>query len=606
MEPTQALIKLICLPFNSFVSLADRLAIPFLISSFLIALCVFVLTQKKSIVDFVRFSFPKSIYLHPSALLDYKFFYISNLLTPLLIYPMAAYLSLKFSQILQDCFYSLGAQPVLLFSPLGPFAAITFSLLYTIALALAFDFGLFFAHYLAHKIPWLWEFHKTHHSAAVLTPITVRRQHPMDDIMTNCFVGLFVAIVDAILRCFIGGPVAAINVFNINLLFFLFYFVAYHVRHSHVWIDYGKTLDRIFISPAQHQIHHSTNPKHFDKNMGFIFAFWDRLFGTLYVPDGKEEVKFGINEEGEHLQYSSVLRLFFLPFVRVLKHMGGRPKSLNIWFLLIVPFVLSPIIVSALDKSKQDVFMEDLTSPEVHQLIANGYTRVLVPTGGLEQNGPHMVLGKHNFVMKVVSEKIAQRAGRMLVAPTVPYTACGNISPPTMHMRFAGSISLTNETFASVLDCIARSLKQSGFKEIYFLGDHGPSQDIQDQVAAKLSSEWQKDQVKVINLSDYYSQNGQFLSLRLQGWNKDKIGNHASIRDTSELMAAHPEGVRKNLIKPGHGDDGTGVEGDPTQANREIGEQMLDMKIRAAVQQILSPNQAAAQYQKPAKQDNQS
>jgi len=250
--------------------------------------------------------------------------------------------------------------------------------------------------------------------------------------------------------------------------------------------------------------------------------------------------------------------------------------------------------------------MEDLTSPEVHQLISNGYTRVLVPTGGLEQNGPHMVLGKHNFVIKVVSEKIAQRVGRTLVAPTVPYSACGNISPPTVHMRFAGSISLTNDAFASVLDCIARSLKQSGFKEIYFLGDHGPSQEIQDQVAAKLSSEWQKDQVKVVNLSDYYSQNGQFLSLRLQGWNANKIGNHASIRDTSELMVVHPEGVRKNLLKPGHGDDGSGVEGDPTQANREMGEQMLDMKIRAAVQQILSPNQAAIQNQKPLKQDNQS
>jgi len=603
MEPTQALFKLISLPFNSFVSMADRLAIPFLISSFLIAFCVFVLSKQKGVVEFVRFCFPKSIYLHPSAILDYKFFYISNLITPLFIYPMAAYLSLKFSQLLQDFFFSLGAQPILLFQPLGPAGPLTFSILYTIALGLAFDFGLYFEHYMMHKIPWLWEFHKTHHSAAVLTPITVRRQHPMDDVLANCFVGLFVGLVDAFLRSFIGGPVAAINVFNINLIFFLFYFVAYHVRHSHVWIDYGKTVDKIFISPAQHQIHHSTNPKHFDKNMGFVFAFWDRLFGTLYVPEGKEEINFGINEAGEHLQYSSVTRLFFLPFVRIFKHMGGRPVRQNVFFLLIVPFILAPLIVSALEKSKQDVFMEDLTSPEVHQLITNGYTRVLVPTGGLEQNGPHMVLGKHNFVVKVVSEKIAQRAGKTLVAPTVPYSACGNICPPTSHMRFAGSISLTNDAFASVLECIARSLKQSGFKEIYFLGDHGPSQEIQEQVATKLSTEWQKDQVKVVNLSDYYSQNGQFLSLRLQGWNAQKIGNHASIRDTSELMAAHPEGVRKNLIKPGHGDDGTGVEGDPSQANREIGEQMLDMKIRAAVQQILSPNQAA---QKAPKLDNQS
>jgi len=440
----------------------------------------------------------------------------------------------------------------------------------------------------------------------VLTPITVRRQHPLDDILANCFLGLFVGLADALLRCFIGGPVAQINVFNINLVFFAFYFVGYNIRHSHVWIDYGKTLDRIFISPAQHQIHHSIKQEHWDKNMGFVFSFWDSMFGTLYVPEGKEEIIFGLNEQGEHLQYSSVPRLFFLPFVRALKHINGRPVLSNAWLVLILPFVFSPMIVAALENSKQDVFLEDLTSPEVRQLIANGYTRVLVPTGGIEQNGPHMVLGKHNFVIKFASEKIAQRAGHTLVAPAVPFSACGNISPPTMHMRFAGSISLTDSAFADVLDCVARSLKQSGFKEIYFLGDHGPSQKIQDEEAAKLTAEWQKDQVKVVNLSDYYFHNGQSFSLWLKGLSPEKIGSHASIRDTSELLAVHPEGVRKSLLKPGHGEDGTGVEGDPSQANRETGQQMLDMKIRAAIQQILSPNRAAIQYQRPAKSDNQS
>src|ERR1700733_15107607 len=169
MEPTQALIKLICLPFHSFVSMADRLAVPFLFSSFLIALGLFVCRREKSILGFIQYCFPKNIYLHPSSILDYKFFYISNLLTLLFIYPLAAYLSLQFSHVLQDYFFGLGVRPVFLSSPIGP---LLFSVLYTIVLALAFDFGLFFAHYLVHKIPWLWEFHKVHHSAAVLTPIT--------------------------------------------------------------------------------------------------------------------------------------------------------------------------------------------------------------------------------------------------------------------------------------------------------------------------------------------------------------------------------------------------------------------------------------------------
>ncbi len=570
----------------------DRLGVPYLVSSLLLAAAVYMVSQRCSIGQFFRSAFPKQVYLHPSAILDYKFYYINTFVSLLLPFALATWLSAKFSHVVQDSIYMLGIKPALVFAPFHWLGPLLFSVFYTLAMAVAYDFGLFFSHYLLHKIPWLWEFHKVHHSAAVLTPVTVHRMHPVDDFLTYSFIGLFTAITDAVLRCCIAGPVAAVNIYSVNLMFFLFYFFGYHIRHSHVWIDYGKTWDRVFISPAQHQIHHSLKVAHWDKNMGFILALWDRLFGTLYVPQAKEEITFGLNKKGEHKHYSSVLRLYFLPFIKGVKHLRGRPVALNLCLLLILPVVFAPLISAAMDKTKPNVFLEDLTSAEVRDLINSGYIRVLVPTGGIEQNGPHMVLGKHNYIVRAASEKIAIRAGHTLVAPAVPYTACGNISPPTEHMRFAGSISLTDEALAATLECVARSLKASGFKEIYFLGDHGPSQKVQQAVADKLTAQWQGEQVRVVNLSDYYLQNGQYMSLRLQGMDANKIGNHAGVRDTAELLAVHPAGVRRALIKAGTADDG--VIGDPTGANEAIGEQMLDMKVRAAVQQILSPNRAAS------------
>jgi sterol desaturase/sphingolipid hydroxylase (fatty acid hydroxylase superfamily)/creatinine amidohydrolase/Fe(II)-dependent formamide hydrolase-like protein len=606
----ESFLRILFLPITKIVMVTDRLGLPYLLSSLLLAFLVYAFTQRYSIVRFFKFCFPKKVYLHPSAILDYKFYYVNTFVQAFFPLSLTIWLSASFSQVLQDFFFGFGIKPVFAFAPFHWLGPLLFSIFYTLALAVAFDFGLFFSHYLLHKLPWLWEFHKVHHSAESLTPVTVHRMHPMDDFITYCFVALFTSIVDAVLRVFIAGPVAEINIYSTNLMFFLFYFFGYHARHSHVWIDYGKNWDNILISPAQHQIHHSTKRQHWDKNLGFIVAFWDRLFGTLYVPAEKEEISFGLNEEGEHKHYSSMTRLYFLPFVRNLRYLGTRPHVLNLCLLLIVPVITSPLIASALDKAKPNVFMEDMTSQEVKDLIAHGYIRAIVPTGGVEQNGAHMVLGKHNYIIKATSEKIAIRAGHTLVAPPIPYSACGNICPPTGHMRFTGSISLTDDAFASVLECVARSLKQSGFKEIYFLGDHGPSQKIQNDVATKLSAEWQNDQtkdpVKVVNLSNYYLENGQYMSFRLQGWDAKKIGTHAGIRDTAEMMAVHPQGVREKLMKAGTLNDGSGVDGDPTGATPLIGQQMLEMKIRAAVQQILSPSQTATKFTAPPKSGSES
>ncbi|MEZ4574494.1 MAG: sterol desaturase family protein [Vampirovibrionales bacterium] len=107
------------------------------------------------------------------------------------------------------------------------------------------------------------------------------------------------------------------NLYRVNLFFILFYLLGYNLRHSHIWISYGPRLEQLFISPAQHQIHHSAEERHWDKNMGLILAIWDKAFGTLYVPKGKESFRLGIDSDDQPRFEQSATSLFWLPFVRI-------------------------------------------------------------------------------------------------------------------------------------------------------------------------------------------------------------------------------------------------------------------------------------------------
>ena len=125
----------------------------------------------------------------------------------------------------------------------------------------------------------------------------------------------------------------------------------------------------------------------------------------------------------------------------------------------------------------------DMTWVEVRAALGRGYTRVIVPSGGIEQNGPHMVLGKHDYIVGWTAERIAAELGQTLVAPVVSYVPEGDYDPSTGHMRFPGTIGVPEDVFAGVLEGIARSLKAGGFKTICFIADHGGSMQPQAEVA---------------------------------------------------------------------------------------------------------------------------
>src|SRR6266540_6233491 len=174
------------------------------------------------------------------------------------------------------------------------------------------------------------------------------------------------------------------------------------------------------------------------------------------------------------------------------------------------------------------VFLEELTWTELRDLIRSGRTTIILPTGGTEQNGPHMALGKHNTRVKALSEKIARGLGNALVAPVLAYVPEGRLSPPAGHMRFPGTITTPDETFQQVLESAARSFKLHGFRDLVLLGDHGSTQAGQKAVAARLNREWAATPVRVHAVEEYYraSQIKFRELLKARGYRDDELGTH--------------------------------------------------------------------------------
>lgn len=245
------------------------------------------------------------------------------------------------------------------------------------------------------------------------------------------------------------------------------------------------------------------------------------------------------------------------------------------------------LLISLASPARADqIVLENLTSPEVAALLAAGTDTIIVPTGGTEQNGPHLALGKHNFIIRYTTAEIARRLGRTLVAPVIAYVPEGKIEPLTGHMRYPGTISLPEPVFVDLLEATARSFIAGGFKTILFIGDSGGNQAMQADVAERLNAEFGIEGIHVFTIGDYYAANGQVAWLMAQGESEADIGPHAGIRETSELLAIAPEAVRPDQLEPGTDWAGQGASGRPDHASAERGKALLELKIQAAISQI--------------------
>jgi sterol desaturase/sphingolipid hydroxylase (fatty acid hydroxylase superfamily) len=188
--------------------------------------------------------------------------------------------------------------------------------IFTIWLFLLDDFARFYFHKIMHDIPWLWQFHKVHHSATSLTPLSVLRTHPIEGLifaLRSAFVqGISISV---FIFCF-GSKVDLYTLLNVNIFVFIFNVAGSNLRHSHVAISYWPWLEKLIISPSQHHIHHSTNPVHFNKNYGAILAIWDNLANTLCLSKKGQRLNYGLNKHqcaNEH----QLLTLYLSPFIHI-------------------------------------------------------------------------------------------------------------------------------------------------------------------------------------------------------------------------------------------------------------------------------------------------
>jgi sterol desaturase/sphingolipid hydroxylase (fatty acid hydroxylase superfamily) len=195
------------------------------------------------------------------------------------------------------------------------------SVLVTVVLFLAYELGYWVDHYLSHRIPVLWEFHKVHHTAEVLSPLTNFRMHPVDSVIFANILAIVLGVTSGVLSYLqLGSP---LEIGGKNLILVAFYFVTVHLQHSHLWIATTGLLGRVILSPAHHQIHHSHNPKHFDKNFGSCLSIFDWLFGTLHVPERKRErLHFGVETRAR--DHHTAIGSLVLPFVHAVGRLRPR------------------------------------------------------------------------------------------------------------------------------------------------------------------------------------------------------------------------------------------------------------------------------------------
>ena len=288
--------------FNQASRLFFSLGSGFSLTSLICALCLailFVVIKRRQknrrirLKTILKALFPKRITGSPSHAADVGYFFLGVFVFGLIFgWAIVSYQVLS-NQVIDFLVAVFGATQPTSLPEFFSRAAIT------LGLFLAYELGYWMHHYLSHKVPVLWEFHKVHHTATVLTPLTVFRVHPVDTLLlVNCL-AIVTAVANGAMNYAFGSTTYQYALTDRNIILVLFIHAYVHLQHTHLWISFRGVLGCIFLSPAHHQVHHSSNPIHYDKNLGSTLAVWDWLFGTLYVPKKEpEKLHFGV-EQGD-------------------------------------------------------------------------------------------------------------------------------------------------------------------------------------------------------------------------------------------------------------------------------------------------------------------
>jgi sterol desaturase/sphingolipid hydroxylase (fatty acid hydroxylase superfamily) len=280
-------------------------------------------TDRMSFAEFFEFAVPREVILHPSAKADLLFYVTKKLLMPILMIPAGVTFVVAVGWATRTLLATIfQVEPPLLAGEPGPLTVVVF----TATMLLAYDLSYYLYHVAQHRWPILWELHKVHHSAEVLVGITKDRVHPLDELMNRMWDGVIPGICFGLWSLF-SLNLVELTVFGVNVYVMRNILMMDFVRHTHYKISFGP-LNNLVICPHWHQLHHSTDPRHYDKNFGLLFSFWDRFFGTLCVPRPDEDFKFGLIDRDVR-DYQSLRGLYWMPLRRMARHVaklvGRRP-----------------------------------------------------------------------------------------------------------------------------------------------------------------------------------------------------------------------------------------------------------------------------------------
>ena len=270
-----------------------------------------------------------------------------------------------------------------------------------------------------------------------------------------------------------------------------------------------------------------------------------------------------------------MFRLLFASSVLAVASLSAIPNPVS-------PDPESPRPIDAPDT----VFIEDMTWMEIRDAMRAGKKTVIVATGGIEQNGPYLVTGKHNVVLRGTTEAIARKLGNALVAPIVPFVPEGEIEPPSGHMKYPGTISLSEDVYRSLLTDICRSFRTHGFEHIVLIGDSGGNQAGMKAVAEKLALKWSGASTRIHFVPEYYNFTSVAEWLTDQGIRQTPEGLHDDFAMTAMMMAVDPDSVRAQQRIKADRFRINGVDLAPIDSTVEWGRRIITFRADATVKAL--------------------
>jgi len=295
---------------------ARRIFLPGLVITLVIAMAVTLHRHRsEGLRGALRRCLSPHVWLHGSALLDLKLIFANSLFRLILVVPFGITAIGLAHGVVSFLDAALGTPDTSGWSDTVVVAV------YTVALFVCWDLSRYLVHRLAHEVPFLWELHKVHHSAEVLTPLTLYRVHPVERILFWVRGIVVTGLVTGIFFHVFRDRSVQLELLGINVLGLAFNALGANLRHSHVWLSYGHFIEHLFISPAQHQVHHSVEVDHQMSNYGSCLAVWDWAFGSLWTTTPKSvALRFGLAPEDQNHDPRSLVSA-------ILEPLGTRASS---------------------------------------------------------------------------------------------------------------------------------------------------------------------------------------------------------------------------------------------------------------------------------------